>query len=330
MDLPHIFYKEIPTNDNKIFFANLAENNDAEEVLLKEDQNYMVTTLSINQKAEADVIIPDLNARNSLSDEISSNEEERKKFNLDCHFYKKDLFDVTIPFKERSDILMTGNTYFDTTTNKIETIEFYDYYNHLKDFGFTWENDSVRYDITLSTDQKQIEKKFWCKWNKSVYLKDETKMIYAYNGKGRALGEYQHAFKNFLKDQLKDGKTLYTDTISGEKRDELVRWHYYNMNRFNKLFYSDLSHYQTLFFMQRNNKFNILQSFDKNHFCIATMKMLTKIFLRNYQYAGEETKAYRHIFKKWHIYKFSNSVFNYNPTIYDVCFPKKITNADPF
>ena len=60
------------------------------------------------------------------------------------------------------------------------------------------------------------------------------------------------------------------------------------------------------------------------------MKMLTKIFLRNYQYAGEETKAYRHIFKKWYIYKFSNSVFNYNPTIYDVCFPKKITNADPF
>ena len=37
------------------------------------------------------------------------------------------------------------------------------------------------------------------------------------------------------------------------------------MNRFNKLFYSDLSHYQTLLFMQKNNKFHILQSFDKNH-----------------------------------------------------------------
>ena len=159
------------------FFANLAENNEAEEILLKEDQNYMVTTLSINQKAEADVIIPDLNARNSLSDVIRSNEEERKKFNLGCHFYKKDLFDITVPFKERSDVLTTGYTYFDTTTNKIETIKFYDYYNHLKDFGFTWENDSIRYDITLSTDQKQIEKKFWCKWNKSVYLKDETTMI---------------------------------------------------------------------------------------------------------------------------------------------------------
>ena len=48
---------------------------------------------------------------------------------------------MTIHFKKRSDLLRTGCTYFDTTTNKIETIEFYDYYNHLKDFGFKWENN---------------------------------------------------------------------------------------------------------------------------------------------------------------------------------------------
>ena len=39
----------------------------------------MVTSLSINQKAEADVIIPDLNARHSLSHMIRSYKEERKK-----------------------------------------------------------------------------------------------------------------------------------------------------------------------------------------------------------------------------------------------------------
>ena len=37
------------------------------------------------------------------------------------------------------------------------------------------------------------------------------------------------------------------------------------MNRFNKLLNSDSSHYQTLLFMQKNNKFHILKSFDKNH-----------------------------------------------------------------
>ena len=59
-----------------------------EEVLLKKDQNYMVTGLSINQKSEADVIIPDLNERHSLSNMIRSHKKQRKKFNLYGHFYK--------------------------------------------------------------------------------------------------------------------------------------------------------------------------------------------------------------------------------------------------
>ena len=45
----------------------------------------------------------------------------------------------------------------------METIEFYSYYNHLKDFSFQWENDLVKYEITLSADQKQIEKKVYIK-----------------------------------------------------------------------------------------------------------------------------------------------------------------------
>ena len=39
------------------------------------------------------------------------------------------------------------------------SIEFYNYYNYLEDFGFRWENDLEKYQITLSADQKQIEKK---------------------------------------------------------------------------------------------------------------------------------------------------------------------------
>ena len=38
-----------------------------------------------------------------------------------------------------------------------------------------------------------------------------------------ALGEYQHALKNFFKDELKDGKTLYTDTISGKKKRRISK-----------------------------------------------------------------------------------------------------------
>ena len=51
-------------------------------------------------------------------------EEGRRKFNLNCHFYKHDLFDITILLKKRADVLTTGYTYFYTTTSKIKTIEF--------------------------------------------------------------------------------------------------------------------------------------------------------------------------------------------------------------
>ena len=78
MNLSHIFYKEIPADNNNVFFANLAENNEEEEVLLKKAQNYMVTGLPINQKAETDVIIPDLNVTHSLSNMVRSYEEEGK------------------------------------------------------------------------------------------------------------------------------------------------------------------------------------------------------------------------------------------------------------
>ena len=96
--------------------------------------------------------------------------EEEKKLTKTVIFIEKDLFDITISFKKRSDVLTTGYTYFDTSVNKTETIEFYDYYNQLKDFGFKWENDYIRYEINLSTDQKQIEQKIWCVWGKGIYL----------------------------------------------------------------------------------------------------------------------------------------------------------------
>ena len=98
MDWSHIFYKEIPADDDNIFFANLSENNEVEEVLLKKDQNCMATCLSINWKAETDVIITDLNARHSLSDMIRSHKEERKTINLDCYFYKKRFIWYNYPF----------------------------------------------------------------------------------------------------------------------------------------------------------------------------------------------------------------------------------------
>ena len=67
-----VFYRFPAKNvdDDNIFSANLAENNEIKDVSLKKGQKYMVTELSINSKHDPDVIISDLNARNSLSEKI--------------------------------------------------------------------------------------------------------------------------------------------------------------------------------------------------------------------------------------------------------------------
>ena len=49
MELVHIFYKELPTDENNIFVAKLAEKNEVESLKFKKSRKYVVTGLPINQ-----------------------------------------------------------------------------------------------------------------------------------------------------------------------------------------------------------------------------------------------------------------------------------------
>ena len=49
MEPVHIFYKDLPVDENNIFIANLKEKNEEEEVKFKKSSEYTVTGLSINQ-----------------------------------------------------------------------------------------------------------------------------------------------------------------------------------------------------------------------------------------------------------------------------------------
>ena len=44
-----MFYKELPTDDNSIFVANLAEKNEVVSIKFKKSREYAITGLSINQ-----------------------------------------------------------------------------------------------------------------------------------------------------------------------------------------------------------------------------------------------------------------------------------------
>ena len=67
MEPPHVFYKKLPLDENKIFSTNLSENN-------------AVTGLSIKQEVQSDlVLVADLEAQNALSDLIKKLCKEKRR-----------------------------------------------------------------------------------------------------------------------------------------------------------------------------------------------------------------------------------------------------------
>ena len=80
------------------------------------------------------------------------------------------------------DVLINGFQYYDTATQKQETIEFYDYYYDLKNVGwFTGEHGPLefKYEITLSTDEETLAKKLTMrKSTRHKITVDESRIIY--------------------------------------------------------------------------------------------------------------------------------------------------------
>ena len=166
MEFSHIFYKELPLDEDNIFLANLTENNEVEQSF-KKSNLYTVSGLSIDQDTASNVSLPNVEGKKALSDILRVYVEEKNKFNPDLKIYKEDYFDITVlPFVKRTKVLINGFKYYDTTTQKEETIEFYNYYNRVKNFGFTSEHLPLefKYEITLSSDKKTLTKKLqWAK-----------------------------------------------------------------------------------------------------------------------------------------------------------------------
>ena len=67
---------------------------------------------------------------------------------------------------------------------KQETIEFYDYCYHLKNFGFMWEHVPLerKYEIILSADEKTLTKKITMGRNTKFKITvDKSRMMHATN-----------------------------------------------------------------------------------------------------------------------------------------------------
>ena len=64
----------------------------------------------------------------------------------------KNLFFPAVEFEKQGDVKKQGK-------HEEKTVEFYDYYDHLKKHGFKWKDSLISYEIKISSDGKNLIKK---------------------------------------------------------------------------------------------------------------------------------------------------------------------------
>ena len=75
---------------------------------------------------------------NEISNNIQNLVKEKTETNLNFKVSNPEIKDIIIPFQKRSATNCTPIklTFYNTLTKKNEEIEFYNYFEHLKKFGF--------------------------------------------------------------------------------------------------------------------------------------------------------------------------------------------------
>ena len=79
MESIHIFYKQLSTDKNNIFFANLAEKYEVEEVEFKKSREYAVIGLSMNQNLDSKVTaVSDTDRLETIRNVIQKSVKDKK------------------------------------------------------------------------------------------------------------------------------------------------------------------------------------------------------------------------------------------------------------
>ena len=127
MEPVHIFYKDLPVDENNIFIANLTEKNEVEEVKFKKSREYAVTRLSVNQDIGTDFIaVGETDRQEVLSKLIQNLVKEKREPYLFLRIFNEEAMEKLIPFKRRSskEVPFIEYTFYNTTTKKMKQLTF--------------------------------------------------------------------------------------------------------------------------------------------------------------------------------------------------------------
>ena len=127
MEPIHILYKELSTDKNNIFTANLAEKNEVEEVKFKKSREYAVTDLSINQDLDSKVItVTDTDRLETISNLIQKLVKDKKELDLDLRIRNEETIEKVIRFQRKTPTKLSRLklTFYNTSTKKMRKLNF--------------------------------------------------------------------------------------------------------------------------------------------------------------------------------------------------------------
>ena len=142
MDSIHIFYNELEI-DKDVFTSNISLEKNVENVIFDKNKEYTVTGMTIKPEIiDSELVkIKNIKELDRISKEIQEITKNYKEPDLTLSISNPEIKAVLVPFvkKSESELPRIKLTFFNTITNKNEDFFVYDYYKHLKRFGFVWE-----------------------------------------------------------------------------------------------------------------------------------------------------------------------------------------------
>ena len=123
MDQAHIFFKELETEQDNTFTANVPQENQVEKVVLNTDKEYAVTGMLIKPHIANSELVKteNTNKLDKISKEIKELIKNHKDTDLTLSISNPDTKTLLLSFvkKDESDLPKIKLTYFNTTTKKM-------------------------------------------------------------------------------------------------------------------------------------------------------------------------------------------------------------------
>ena len=180
MDPSYIYFKEINIDPDNIFTANLSKDNEIEKVVFNKENEYGVSGLNINAVLPDEKILKTENKReqDKISREIQESIKQNKEPNLTFIISHPETKSIEIPFvkKNETEVSKKKLTFFNTITKKNEDFTFYDYVGHLEKFGYEWNKEGFKYEITIKNNK--IIKKLTLERQKRIDFNVDSSRIF--------------------------------------------------------------------------------------------------------------------------------------------------------